>query len=650
MDPQSLVGQQFDRYLIKKHIARGGMADVYLAYEADLDRHVAVKVMLPAYAHQEEFMARFIREGQSSAHLIHPSIVQVYATGITPTNQPFMAMEYCERGPLSGWLDNLAQDSKLLPTVVTLALSRQIADALRVAHGAGIVHRDLKPANILLRKDGSPVLTDLGIATMRSGTRLTQTGALLGTPHYMSPEQASGKPVDGRSDLYSLGVILYELLAGRRPYEAEESLAILHKQIYEESVPLQTVRPGLSGPVYGVVQRCMQKDPARRYQNAQELVIALDQALANQGVSDEVATAGIWLPFIAGTGLLSRQQALRNSRAAQPADKGARRIPLHYILAPIALLAIFLVILSSRGNGATETPIPAATQQRPATVIVVLITATPRIASGPTSTQEPTVAQQASPIPSATPAPPTATPVPPPILERLTIGYSVQNSPIEVTKFGNGPKAVVFVGGLHAGAAPGSVEVAERAVSYFTQNPSEIPGSVTLHIVISANPDSLYAPGEIRGRMNARSVDLNRNWECRWIRDAQIRGQKIPGSGGTSAFSEPETSSLANYIQSVDPVAVVFWYAKVAGGLVSPGNCQNNTPASALVAGIYGLAAGYPVADYEDAFDQTLNGDATNWLDQQGIPSISVLLPDYVSSDWNDNLSGIKALLRDYAS
>ena len=652
MDPNELVGQQIDRYLIKEHIDRGGMADVYLAYEADLDRYAAFKVILPAYAHDKELLARFDREGQSTAHIIHPNVIQVYATGITPSNQPYLAMEYCERGTLENWLDKVAAESTLLPTSVALALVRQIADALRVVHSTGIVHRDLKPSNILLRRDGTPVLTDLGIAATRVGTRLTQTGSLLGTAQYMSPEQASGKPVDGRSDLYSLGIILYELLAGRRPFDAEESLAVLHKQIYEEPPKLQSVRPGLSGQLYAIVQRSMQKDPNKRFQNAQELVLALDQVLDALGVTEEVSSPGIWRPFIAGTGLLSRQQVLREVRVADGSKNPTKVRPL-YIILPVILVAILFFLLNSRNSSQPPEPTLVVITAEPATVVVITLTPKPINPNQPTLPKEPTEETPTN-TPTAT-ATNTPTPTPTPtesaawIPEQLTIGRSVSNAPIEVVKFGNGPSSIVFIGGLHAGFAPGTVELAKRAVTHFTLSTEEIPDSVTLYVVISVNLDSRYSPGELGGRLNDHGVDLNRNWDCRWTQNAQFRGQVVPGSGGTSPFSEPETRSLADFLQGADPVAVVIWEARAIGGLVSPGDCDGTTPASAPLAGLYGQAAGYNVADFEDLTNQTLNGDSTNWLDKVGIPAIAVLLPQYTSTDWNNNLAGMRAILREHA-
>jgi hypothetical protein len=192
--------------------------------------------------------------------------------------------------------------------------------------------------------------------------------------------------------------------------------------------------------------------------------------------------------------------------------------------------------------------------------------------------------------------------------------------------------------------------LAQRAVSYFTDNPAEIPLTAVVYIITNANPDSPYAPGELSGRLNGNNVDLNRNWDCRWTENASWRGNVVPGSGGSAPFSEPETKALAEFILDHNPAAVVFWEARAQDGLSSPGTCGTRPRVSQQTAEIYGLAAGYPVADFEDLTSQVLNGDGTNWIDDQGIPAIAVLLPEYENIDWNNNLAGIRAILDAYGT
>ena len=278
---ESIVGQQIDHYLIESHIARGGMADVYLARDVRLRRQVALKIMLADLTQQPEATARFEREAEAVARLHHPNIVQIYTAGLTPSNRPYLAMQYVKGGSLHAQLVRLAERQQRLATSDVLKLGRYIADALDTAHRAGIIHRDLKPGNILLQPDGAPVLTDLGIAAMQGHeTQLTQMDRVLGTPQYMSPEQALGRKVDGRSDVYSLGVILYQMLAGQVPFDGESPLAILHQHVYEPPPPLAEVRPDLAAITYRVIDKALQKNPAERFHTAAEMAAALEQALA----------------------------------------------------------------------------------------------------------------------------------------------------------------------------------------------------------------------------------------------------------------------------------------------------------------------------------------------------------------------------------
>ncbi len=271
--------QQIDQFYITDLIAQGGMAEVYLAQDVTLKRQVALKVLSPQMSTNRNATARFQREAETVAKLSHPYIVQIYSTGRTPDKRPFLAMEYISGGSLERYLAHLAKQNHRLTTEDSLRITRQVAEALVVAHQAGIIHRDLKPSNILLRQDGTPVVTDLGIAAVQTEPSLTQTGKVVGTPHYMSPEQAKGQSIDGRSDIYSLGMILYEMLAGKVPFSGDSPLSILHQQVSEPPPPLDTIRADLSKSTCQAVEICLQKDPANRFQTAADLLVALDHAL-----------------------------------------------------------------------------------------------------------------------------------------------------------------------------------------------------------------------------------------------------------------------------------------------------------------------------------------------------------------------------------
>jgi eukaryotic-like serine/threonine-protein kinase len=318
--------------------------------------------------------------------------------------------------------------------------------------------------------------------------------------------------------------------------------------------------------------------------------------------------------------------------------------------APLSLTATAWAVAASSLPTATATePAIVATE----TSVVVLPTATQTAVA----TATPTLIPTATALPTATStATSTPTNVPPdrstdPGPERLEIGRSVQDRPIEVVRIGNGPNNVIFIGGLQAGFAPSTVQIAETSATYFSQNIAQIPPEVTLYIVLSAAPDNPRDPGQLAGRLNANKVDLNRNWDCEWRRDALWRNEVVAGSGGNAPFSEPETASLAAFILEKSPVAVVFWQAlfrdRDGKGLVSAGACGLRTQVSAPLATAYGRGAAYNIGDFERTTGQIVNGDATNWLDNQRIPAVSVLLTDYQRvTDWEAHLQGILAVLQ----
>ncbi|HEX6834499.1 MAG TPA: serine/threonine-protein kinase, partial [Rudaea sp.] len=254
-------------YRILRQLGRGGMATVYLAMQESVQREVALKVMSPSLLADPDFSERFLREARIAAKLHHRHVVGIHDVGRSGDHN-YMAMEYLSGGPVLG------SEGGARPVGFSLRVTREMALALHYAHAKGFVHRDVKPDNILLRDDGSSALTDFGIARANdSSTRMTRTGAVIGTPHYMSPEQARGRPIDGRSDLYSLGVVLYELLVGRVPYHADDSLAVGIMHI-TQPVP---VLPESLAPLQPVLNRLLAKQPEERYQNGQQLADAIEQ-------------------------------------------------------------------------------------------------------------------------------------------------------------------------------------------------------------------------------------------------------------------------------------------------------------------------------------------------------------------------------------
>lgn len=623
LDANNLIGQTVGRYTIEKHIAQGGMAHVYQATDPELDRQVALKVMLPELARDKQFVDRFRREAQAVAKLNHPNIVQVYGTDITQSQQPYIAMQFINGRSLAEILHKLAEKGQTIPIPDVLLMMRQIADALRVSHEAGIIHRDIKPSNILVRPDRTPVLVDLGIAAVQTTTRLTHTGNLLGTPHYMSPEQIKGEEVDGRSDIYSLGVIFYEMLSGQPPFNMPSTMAVMHSHVYEEPTPIEQLRPDLPSDIQQLVHICLQKEPGQRL-TAVELLHTLNHIMNATG------------------------QPLRLPSRPLPTRPAPPRPKWLYPVGGLAaiLLLLFGAFQSELFPPGAEDPPPSLSSSTLPIISNTSIAAEEPTLLPATSTLIPT--PEAT-IPAATATPtPTATPtIAAPIFgpETIVLAQSPGGTPVEVVRFGNGPKKLLFVGGIHAGYAPSTTSLAQRLIDYLEENPKEVPANATIYIVPMLNPDSDIALGEIEGRLNKNGVDLNRNWDCQWKQDANVLGVLVRGSGGTAPFSEPEVRGLADFIMEQQPAAVVFWAARASRGLASPGSCSTQTAVSGTLAQTYGNAANYEIGDFEQLSNQILNGDATNWLDQEGIPAISVLVKDYSRVDWDDNLAGIRAVI-----
>ena len=259
---------QVANYRIEKEIGRGGMATVYLAIQESLERKVALKVMSPALAADPLFCKSFLREGKIIAQFNHPNIIVIYDIGVSNFNY-YMAMEYVGGGSLS------ARIEKGLSPQTALTIMRQVGGALGYAHERGFIHRDVKPANILFRDDGTALLTDFGIAkSIGTAGELTQMGYMAGTPYYMSPEQATGKKADARSDLYSLGILFHEMLTGKKPYVADETIAVMNMHL---NSPLPRL-PARFAQFQPFLDRLIAKDPDDRFSSAAEMIRALEQA------------------------------------------------------------------------------------------------------------------------------------------------------------------------------------------------------------------------------------------------------------------------------------------------------------------------------------------------------------------------------------
>ena len=275
-----------DRYDVVRPLGSGGMGEVYLARDRVLGRDVALKVLRTQYAGDAEFAERFKREAMSAASLSHPNIIQVYDRGETEEGASYIAMEYVPGGTLK---ERISREGPL-EAADAARLGAQVAEALGAAHDRGMVHRDIKPQNVLLAARGGAKVADFGIARAGSSATISRTGSVMGTAAYMSPEQALGKPATPKSDLYSLGVVLYEALTGELPYTADNPIAVSMKHVNEPLRPPAQLNPRIPRGMNALVTKLLAKDPEDRYADADEL--ADDLWRVNRGLEPVAAGVG----------------------------------------------------------------------------------------------------------------------------------------------------------------------------------------------------------------------------------------------------------------------------------------------------------------------------------------------------------------------
>jgi len=276
-----ISGQTLGQYKVMELVGRGAMAMVYRGYQPMIDRYVAIKLVRPHFATDQEFMVRFQREATAIARLRHPNVVQVYDFGIEESRY-YMVLEFIDGPTLKQVLQQARAEGRRLPSSQVTMIINDVAAALDYAHGIGIVHRDVKPANIMLMPGGQAVLTDFGMAKILAGREYTLSDATLGTPEYMSPEQGMGVDVTPRSDVYSLGVVLYEMLLGQRPFDSDSPMAVVLKHIQDEVPDPRSLDPLVSPEAEAVVLQSLHKDPEKRFTTAGELAQALRKAIGEE--------------------------------------------------------------------------------------------------------------------------------------------------------------------------------------------------------------------------------------------------------------------------------------------------------------------------------------------------------------------------------
>jgi len=280
MQEDDLIGTTLGNYRILSTLGQGGMARVYKAYQEKLDREVAVKVLPPWYAADRNFVERFNLEARLIARLTHPNIVTVHDAS-EQRGHLYIVMQLVNGGTLKHRMDQLQREGKVMDSAEVIPIFTQLADALAYAHEQNIIHRDIKPVNVLMDRSGRPILSDFGIAKVLASTQmnLTRPGAGVGTPEYMSPEQCQGGAVDGRADIYALGVMLFEAQTGRTPFQGDNYPALAHSHIYEAPPRPSSINATIHPAIEQVILTALMKNPQQRYQKAFDMVEALKRVL-----------------------------------------------------------------------------------------------------------------------------------------------------------------------------------------------------------------------------------------------------------------------------------------------------------------------------------------------------------------------------------
>jgi hypothetical protein len=633
---EDLTGRQFGPYRIVSKLGEGGMATVFKAFQSNMEREVAVKVLPKELAQDPTFTGRFRQEAMLLAKLQHPHILSVFDFG-EADGYTYLVMPFIRGGTLAGLLSG-----QPMPMERVVTIFNQLGSALDYAHTRGLIHRDIKPSNVLLDEQGNCLLSDFGIAKMVEGTAgFTLTGSVVGTPDYMSPEQGRGEKLTHRSDIYSLGVVLYELATGRVPFKAETPIAVIIKHIQDPLPIPRTINPDLSVTVERVILKALAKNPEDRYSSAGGLASALQAAIKTSlpGSASKTSAETIAAP-------LTRQPGRSVGWMVGAAVA---------VLGMLAVTAVCVFLVFGRGlqlggmqpiSTAVLDIAPATRPETPLETLAVL-------ATGTTS---------ALPVSDFTPTarPPTETAIPtptftatPPLVEENSVGSSVQGKPLAYTRLGNGRKILVVAAALH-GSEKAGAEFVRQMSAWFENHLDQLPPDTSIYFLPVVNPDGL----QTGTRLNAHKVDLNRNWQTlNWQTDANGPSGIIQGSGGVKPFSEPETRALAEWLQQLNsrssiPMAVIFYHiysgsqAQVLPAYTTQGKDIISYPPSVDVGQRYADASGSKIQKLWTYY--SITGEAINWCGENQLACMDIELPkdsQLRNSTFDQHINGVKSLL-----
>lgn len=340
---EDLGGKIIGKYELRERVGRGGMAEVYKAYHISLGRFVALKILHPFLGEDPQFKERFEQEARNVAQLRHANIVQVYDFDFEPQRELYyMVMEYIDGPTLRARLMQLSFQGERISIPEAISITRDLGSALGYAHSRNMIHRDLKPGNIMFDSDGRVVLTDFGIARIISGPTVTASGSMIGTPAYMSPEQGLGQSGDHRSDIYSLGIVLYQLVTGTTPYNADTPIAIVLKHVNDPLPPPSTINSEIPEGLERIIYKALAKSPDDRYQHVEEMAAHLMDLEAAALLQIPASTIN---PAFATVGVPALEDEI-----AEEDIRGRRRGCLGWLLLIVALLAMVGGMLVSYGG------------------------------------------------------------------------------------------------------------------------------------------------------------------------------------------------------------------------------------------------------------------------------------------------------------